>query len=68
MMEKIKVREIKLGEKEKVKLPFKIEVNKYENEDSYVQMLLIEYEVIKELVKRYNDLEAKYKKLKERNE
>lgn len=67
-MEKIKIRELKLGEKDEVKLPFKIEVNKNEDEDPYVQMTLIEYEVIKELVKKYNDLEAKYKKLKERNE
>lgn len=66
-MEKIRIREIKLREKEKVKLPFKIEVNKYENEDPFVQVTLIEYEVIKELVKRYNNLEAKYKKLKEKN-
>lgn len=66
-MEKIKVREIKLRENDKVKLPFKIEVNKYEDEDPYVQCTLIEYEVIKELTKRYNDLKVKYKKLKERN-
>lgn len=66
-MEKIKVREIKLRENDKVKLPFKIEVNTFEGEDPYVQFALIEYEVIKELVKGYNDLKVKYKKLKERN-
>lgn len=66
-MEKIKIKELKLGENDKVKLPFKIEVNKYENEDPFVQVTLMEYEVIKELVKRYNNLEAKYKKLKEKN-
>lgn len=66
-MEKIRIGEIKLRENDKVKIPFKIEVNKYEDEDPYVQVTLIEYEVIKELVKKYNNLEAKYKKLKERN-
>lgn len=65
--EKIKIKKLQLRENDEVKLPFNIEVNKYEDKDPYPQVILIEYEVIKELVKRYNNLEAKYKKLKEKN-
>lgn len=66
-MEKIKIKKIQLREDEEVKLPFTIYTNKYEDKDPYVQVTLIEYEVIKELVKKYNNLEAKYEKLKEKN-
>lgn len=66
-MEKLKIKKVKLGEKEEVKLPFTIYANMDNNEDQVIQGYRLSYEVIKELVKRYNNLEAKYKKLKEKN-